>query len=256
MTIRTLTNQQKYDNLLVLHPDGTPMFKGSRKAVDWYLKRGLAVQLNQKTYQLTFQPNGYGKGNDNEFFLDDLQNQCVVCGEVTQLARSFIVPHCYREALHKTRDHYDVLLTCLECHDTYDSATQYFKQKLADLFKAPLNGWAPNEKAEREAWNNKVKLSSYAHCLLKYSDKIPAGKQNKMREEMANWLGKEVKDKDLPQLAIKPTGFKLTNWVSHGELVVRKLSSISEFEEDWRQFFVDCMDPQFLPEHWKIVRDD
>lgn len=257
MSTQPRANSQKYDNILVLHPDGTPMFKGSKKLIAWYETRELAVQIDEKTYQLTFIPNGYGKGKvGSEFFLEDLKNQCVVCGAPDNLVRVFIVPHCYREALHKAHDHYDVLLLCVKCHKEYEPAVQYLMAQLAKEYGVSLNGWAPNEKAEREAHNKARKLSSLAHTVLKHSDKIHSEKLAEIYLQMGNLSGKKVRSADLVSLAAARPVLKLTNWISHGELVVRKVADKAAFEERWRQHFVDMMCPGFLPEHWKVKRND
>ena len=37
----------------------------------------------------------------------------------------------------------------------------------------------------------------------------------------------------------------------HGKLVVEKVGDLKEFIKEWRQFFVDSLNPQFLSSEWR-----
>ena len=38
----------------------------------------------------------------------------------------------------------------------------------------------------------------------------------------------------------------------HGKLVVEKVGDLKEFIKEWRQFFVDSLNPQFLSSEWRV----
>lgn len=45
------------------------------------------------------------------------------------------------------------------------------------------------------------------------------------------------------------------NYVSHGELIVRAVKErgeLVEFQQRWRQHFLDRMQPRYLPKLWSV----
>jgi hypothetical protein len=57
-----------------------------RKKLNWYLDRNLAEKLDDCSIRLIFQPNGVGHVNpDEEYYLEDRDNICVVCGTSSDL---------------------------------------------------------------------------------------------------------------------------------------------------------------------------
>jgi hypothetical protein len=251
MKLQSLKNPIKYHNISVLHPNGTLMFKASQKLISWYLKRDLIKEIDPNTYQFTFEPNGMGKA-DEDFFLSDISNICVVCGAEEGLSRHHIVPHCYRRHLNRSHDHYDILLLCLECHEKYELAADQFRNELSIEYFSPKQGVLPNEKH----YIKLRKISSKARILLKYQDKVPEARQIEMLEEIKEFLGSQPEKSDLENLANTYKNER-EGFVSHGEMVVKKLQTPEEvagFEERWREHFVTTMNPHFLPDHWEIKR--
>ena len=41
----------------------------------------------------------------------------------------------------------------------------------------------------------------------------------------------------------------------HGQLVLEKVKDLKEFIMNWRKFFVDSFNPQFLPKEWSIEHE-
>ncbi|ORZ35301.1 hypothetical protein BCR44DRAFT_101012, partial [Catenaria anguillulae PL171] len=89
-----------YENCSVYGPDGqTLLFRCSRKKLDWYLTRSLAVPLSTTSIQLTFTPRGPGRANQ-PWYLEPKTNTCVICGSASGgLVMVSVVPHQYRRHL-------------------------------------------------------------------------------------------------------------------------------------------------------------
>jgi len=60
------------------------------------------------------------KDPDEDFYVSDRENKCVVCGQEKDYARFFVIPSIYRtylpEDLKAHRSH-DILLMCFPCHE-------------------------------------------------------------------------------------------------------------------------------------------
>lgn len=243
--------KEVYQNYLFLHPDGTEMFRCSFQLASWYLKKNLAVQVSEDTYQLLFEPKGKGRGKDNPFYLEKLKNICVVCGSEDHLSRHHIVPYCYRRYFPlelKNKDNYDVLMVCIDCHEKYELSGWELKKQLEVKYDASVNG-VGLQKPLKELIN----ISSAAYALMNYGAKIPEPRKSELNKIVEDYLGRELAPEDLAGLQ-KLARTNSDQFISHGQLVVEQLDNITEFEELWRQHFVDVMKPKFLPEHWRVIK--
>ncbi|KAJ2585205.1 hypothetical protein EV177_009992, partial [Coemansia sp. RSA 1804] len=109
-----------YENCSVLDVSGRLLFRAPRKRLDWYLTRGLATRVDDTTIRLTFQNRGTGRQGE-QFYLQDMRNECVVCGGTScGLTMHHVVPHQYRQHMPdsvKSRSSHDLLPLCIACHD-------------------------------------------------------------------------------------------------------------------------------------------
>src|SRR6516225_9795332 len=134
----------QYENCEVFSPDGQLMFRCCQKKANWYLRKNLGTKLSDQPLriQLNFVPKGVGH-IDDPYFLQIMQNRCVVCGEEKDLNRHHIVPYCYRKFFPvclKEHRSYDVMPLCLPCHRLYEDHALELKRELASLYEAPLSG--------------------------------------------------------------------------------------------------------------------
>ncbi|KAJ2675656.1 hypothetical protein IWW42_001078 [Coemansia sp. RSA 1085] len=148
--LQTLANQVKmlsrekaiYSNCRVLDINGDLLFRASHKRLEWYLSRNLADRIDDTTIQLNFVNKGNGR-KDEPFYLQDMQNNCSICGTAGSLTMHHVVPHQYRTFMEesiKSRSSHDLLPTCTVCHDKYERHAVRFKKHLAQCFGAPLDG--------------------------------------------------------------------------------------------------------------------
>ena len=86
-----------------------------------------AVQNSPFTVKLKFEPSNRQRSRasgeedkDDEFYVANRENKCVVCGSTKDYARFFIIPSLYRthlpDGLKSHRSH-DIVLMCFGCHD-------------------------------------------------------------------------------------------------------------------------------------------
>ncbi|KAJ1741424.1 hypothetical protein LPJ79_003481 [Coemansia sp. RSA 1821] len=131
-----------YSNCRVLDINGDLLFRASHKRLEWYLSRNLADRIDDTTIQLNFVNKGNGR-KDEPFYLQDMQNNCSICGTAGSLTMHHVVPHQYRTFMEesiKSRSSHDLLPTCTVCHDKYERHAVRFKKHLAQCFGAPLDG--------------------------------------------------------------------------------------------------------------------
>lgn len=239
------SSNQIYHNYTVLSPDGIEMFRCDRKKFEWYLRKGLASQIDTDTIRLLFQPKGLG-WNGEHFYLQDRENKCCVCGSEKELSKHHVIPYCYRKHMPenlKNNNYFDVLPLCMTCHRSYEKFAFKRKQELAAKHNAPIDGFYNGIKSK--VYKKASSLSNYGHL-------IPEHRQKEMKSFIAKELGKDsVSDEEIKKLLSTNNKIEKT----HGALVVSSLSSFQEFFEDWRTHFVSTMKPEHLPKYWEVERD-
>lgn len=236
-----------YGNCRVLSPNGILMFRCDEKKANWYLKRNLGEIVSNKplVVKLNFKPSGLGNHN-KEFGLSDMPNVCVVCGTKNHLTRHHVVPYCYRKNLPleiKSHNHHDILPLCVDCHENYEKFADDLKIELSIKYEAPLNG-------ESDGDVDTIKLSKISSTILRNDLNIPKKRVVELREIIKSFFGiKRLTNSKLLELTkIKQKPIQ----TSHGELVIGKVDNLQLFVELWRKHFIDTMNPQFLPDNWKI----
>lgn len=237
-----------YGNCQVLSPDGILMFRCDQKKVNWYLNRKLGeiISENPLTVKLNFQPRGLGNHN-KAFGLSEMGNKCVTCGNKEFLTRHHVVPYCYRRYFPleiKSHNFHDVLSLCVECHEAYERRADELKEKLAVIYKAPING----EKESRG--DNLIKYVKIAKTLYGDTSHIPKSRIQQLKEEIKSYFGiKRLSKYRLERiLKIKSTIIKK----SHGEMVISQIDNLQNFVEMWRHHFLEHNDCKHLPSNWSI----
>lgn len=222
-----------YDNFRVLHPDGDVMFYCNEKKFNWYLRRGLAKRINDKTIKLSFMPKG--KGESDEFDSGERKNICVVSGSTTNLSKHHVVPYHMRRYLpmeYKSKNSFDVVAITRELHDVYEIEATKFKEKLFDRYIKP----------DEVEYNKRItKLKKMKHFIDNGEDRTNFRvkidtiiKLRKMLDEdgyfMCDLDGKCILNLDA--LVVERMGY---------DNVVKA----------WKFHFVETMKPKYLPPWWK-----
>ncbi|KAJ2711385.1 hypothetical protein H4R19_003274 [Coemansia spiralis] len=275
-----------YDNCRVLDINGELLFRAGQRRLDWYLARGLARQIDAHTIQLTFANKGSGRRNE-PFYLQDMRNECVVCGSAERLTMHHVVPHQYRHHMEeavKSRSSHDLLPLCTACHDAYEMHAVRFKQHLADCFAAPLQGtgWITHAdigRAQRAA----AALASKAVAKIPdrriadlratvdntvYQNAVlfSASARSHIDECRARSVGVWTSTVVLDELLALETQVRGPNYRSHGEIVVAAAprpemcaacqalaaGGVPALVAAWRRHFVEHARPAHLPDHWTV----
>lgn len=245
-----ISDTPQYENYQVLHPDGKLMFRTSKRRAEWYLTKNLAKLVEDKgpdsVLQLTFTPKGPGCADD-PYYQQKMKNRCVVCGVTEKLTRHHIVPSRYRKLFPdelKFNSSYDVQPLCTECHHTAEDYYFELTTALAEEYGSPIDATI---KFNREL----AKIRGAASSLVRYEHLIPVEKQIDMYEMVERYLGRMCTQEDLQELSNSEI-YDFTGFTTHSEALMKKLKEedLQDFVFRWRKFFLDKMQPKYMPDHW------
>jgi hypothetical protein len=250
-TKTTTLKRAPYGNCIVRNSSGDIMFRCGEKKINWYLKRNLAVLVG--TYppeiKLTFQPKGNGWNGKplQEFYNQDRENICVVCGSKQNLTRHHVVPNCFRvlfpEDL-KNHSHHDVLPLCMVCHDIYEGHANDLKRKFAIQYNAPMNGISVGEFTIDRC--RQIKAARASANILVNKNNLPDKRRADLIEKIKSILQTDeidlvsISKMEIPEATIK----------TQAQIIIEKITNIKEFAKLWRKHFLKTMHPKFLPKFW------
>jgi hypothetical protein len=264
------------ENWKVHHPDGRHMFTCGERKAKWYMDRKLAHQIGEKAIQFNFEPKGNGFKEHEVFGLSGRIAQCVVTGQRDELQRHHIVPYCYRSHFpkeYKSKNHHDVVLVHYKVHEEYEKQAIKFKDQMALRYGIKTLSQYNLEytKAISSYFETRVKTLSKFHALFTSYNYIPdhviadnlayVAKHVPLNYEWLCSLNYMQLWKVFSYLREKHEKefdyFKKQNEkrYDHGYHLVQKLNTHQEyvcFIREWRQHFVDTMNPQYMPMGWSV----
>lgn len=231
-----------YDNCEIYGPDDRLLGLCSRGQYDWYLTKGIAEKMDDKSIRLKFVPKFH---KDNGVVRTKRQNKCYVCETTEDLVRFHVIPTQYKRLLPatwKAHNSIDVLCLCQDCSSEADSRTQEFIRQLEEEYG--------------------VSRSSYVDPRLVtikgLSRKILANRRNrvddsKLVDQLSQILGHGPTDEELTTSADAITSTTYMGTRSPAEFIVQKVvadgdDAIRTFISRWKHHFVECMEPADLPE--------
>merc|ERR1719354_851292 len=232
-----------------------------KKKADWYVKKGLAVVVNENpfTVQLNFEPAGKPQSKD-DFQLNERSNCCVVCGYNGHVAHKNIIPRDYKKFFpeeYKSHNPHDVVPLCIPCHQQSNMIDHDFKRKISEEFNVPLDDGGKMMSETKE----KLKIHRAANALKYNIDKIPHERKQQLVDSILNYYKENVLDQRLLDRAcsIDKNELKAKQvFVSHAEQVVNILKkdnvaqNIYDFQKLWREHFLESMQPKHMPSNWSV----
>jgi len=236
-----------YGDFRVQHPSGTDMFLSSADRILWYLNRDLLQVISAKPPVLRFVeiPAGYGNRHD-EYSLSPKDNKCVVCGKEEHLSRHHVVPRFFRRHMpeHIKKNSHDVLLLCVDCHETYERHADDLKTEIAEELGIKL---VKAQYVNRD----RVWAKKSATALIKHTHVMPDDKKERLTKIVQEYLGQEdfTPEELAGVAALDPSE---TDSDLHFPAYVLQQKDLMPFIERWRRHFVDTMKPPYLPEKWAV----
>lgn len=229
------------------------MFVCHEKKVNWYLNRGLAVQVQADplTVRLTFEPNGPGHAGD-PLYLQEWQNRCVRCGSDQELMRHHVVPICYRRYFpvkQKSHSAMDVVLLCRDCHEEYEVQADLLKKEVAAEFGLPAHPNAPSGDVQL------CRVIKFARTLTgRHRENIPSTRREEMLNVIRDYYG-TGSEEELLARALKERVSELFDGTdSVGKIVVERTADLCAFAIRWRRHFLATLQPRHMPLYWDPAR--
>lgn len=242
------TTKRLYDNCEIYSPDDILLGHCNFDKFNWYLRKGLADLINEKSLRLKFIPTEWNHYTPN---LIKKENICVNCNTGEELTKHHVIPRCYIKYFPieiKSNNSHDVVLLCGDCHAEYEQEATLLKRELGRKYGAPLD-------AKREH----VHLFKAYSCLTKLMNYQNNHNWNKSKMILNMMYTIETcypevtyTDEDLKHLRKKVAELKK---IDHGKLVMDNITDLQEFAEMWRSHFIDTMNPAFMPEGWSVETD-
>lgn len=265
-----------HENWKVYHPNGKHMFTCGEKKANWYVSRNLANVIGKHKIQFTFEPNGDGFADNENFGRAERKNICVVTGKDYDLQRHHIVPYCYRtffDNKYKSKNHHDVVLINHEEHRKYEIEANKFKNEIAKIYNIKTIHQLNQEYTillRSESKKYSVILSALKSLFKSHNKMNDNIKLNKL-QFISNETGipyEDIRKYNYVQLLklyflikqhqkneIKKFKNKWKKEYEHGYLVLQKLDTekkIEEFVKLWRNHFINTTNPQYMPEGWSV----
>lgn len=236
----------KYDNCKIYSQDDKFLGFCDKKKYDWYIRKDLVTIIDDKSIKLNFEPkiNGHN-GQFEEFCKTEIKTQCVICGNKETLNKFHVVPLEFRRLfpLHmKSHASHDVVLVCEECQGDLNHLHHQYKTHLFEKFNL-----VPNPKL--------LKIKAYANqklrLLKKEDNEFNKKKLYNCEQELKKYLGHEPTLVELNELRDICTFDDLGEYKTVAEFIVNQYKdNLEQFEKNWRDIFVENMEPKFLPGGW------
>lgn len=239
-----------FDNCLIQAPDGASLSRCGRKKLKWYLKNDLAELISEDppTIRLKFEPSGREGAND-PFLLDGKPNVCVVCGSKENLTRHHIIPYCFIRHMdleYKMDIIRDIFPLCRPCHNEYEKLSWKKRKEMSKNIGVPIN------KSEIHK-PRKNKASWAARTILKYQKQIPEYRKEELNKIIFEAIGKsDYTEEDLFEL--QSLGKEQESLPAFAKVVAEQIEDYNEFAKEWRLHFVETMNPNHMPEMWRVDR--
>lgn len=247
-----------YDNIEMYSPDSTLLCTISEKKASWYVRKKLGRwKSKNESIQLLFEPKAQ-PSEPNTYNQTHKKNICVVCGESHKFMRHYIVPYCYRTLLpdeYKAHMPHDIVILCPDCHLHSEQATQERQKELEKSLRRHPSSSRPSIP------NRSLRSVRSAACALcQRRGQIPSDQvesyENLIKAHFgldeSSWLSRNL----LEQATKMETSTPNPSYIPGPYLVVSSLANdeatIRNFIMDWRQHFIETMQPRFLPEGWSI----
>lgn len=244
-----------FDNLRVVDSQGNFMFYTTEGKANSYIKKNLAkwVQLYPEyVLQLQFKPKG--NGCQDKYRRNPMPNYCVVCGTDQNINCHHIVPYCYYKQLGKHFPQYlrsggDHVVMCIYCHEQYELHAEKLKKQICQSYGLPVSGYYKGFGPPKDS----VRIYKLVHALS--NCQLPEDIRQRTQQLATDLLGQPITPEMIENCSLKY--YKHNNYHKSSTSIVEQIiatNQVDEFVLQWRQHFLDTMNPQFMPQHWTVDR--
>jgi hypothetical protein len=260
----TLMSNAKYDNCTILDMRDKVIGKCPRRRLDWYLRKDIAERVDDSTIRLKFEPNYKDPDSLNFDEIVTRESVCVVCGESDKLNKFHIIPKCFKTLFPvklRSRSSADVILLCDYHSNEANYYSDQYKQELYEKYEVYPSNFVDEKKQDIKTIAQKIIKKQTSINKSKHGDKTVAiTKDMEKLDELIKSCGLidndvntvDVNTVDVNTLANLNTKIMVDDIDNAYEYIVKKSlendnNKIREFIKDWKDFFVETSNPEYLP---------
>ena len=280
-------NKPMYDNIMMQDPQGKALSTISMKKAKWYINKELAdwvvkeeeheqsensqnnkQEQQQSIIRLRFQPNNNRQNAENNpqqtllYNTAIKANRCVVCGATANYMRHYVVPAAYRTLFpddYKTHLSHDVVLTCAPCHVSAEQDVHHRRQRLEAAVRTD-----PVTAKPMILDRHKQRIAKEAAALLQQRHHMPAARIAACTAHVRQFWQLDDEEPLGTDLLVQTSEMSYTTpnplYIPGPVLVVQPLldaaddddRALANFVRDWRTFFLETCQPQYLPVGWSV----
>ena len=255
---------QMYDNIDMTDEGGELLCKISKRKAAWYIKKGLAhYSEDMSSIRLKFKPKVRTDVDESsptiyQYTKAEKANICVSCGVEKHHQRFYICPYVYRSLMpqkYKSHQSHDIVILCHHCHLDCEQFYLERVREIEDRYEPPT-GYEPQFLTDTSL----KKVRSSALALLNWSKNIPKEKLEQHEQIVRCHLlldkNESLTTQRLQDAIDVDFRTENQNFISKPEIAINTIASddekLTDFIKGWRQFFLDTMNPRFMPEGWSV----
>lgn len=244
-----------YDNIELYSAQGKLVGHINENQMDWYLAKGLAEKMKDtdkaRAIKLNFETTKESKTYNLRV---KRQNKCYVCSTTDNLMKFNVIPYDLKKLLPETwksHNSLDILSLCKTCQADAMSHKDTLRNQMYDEYEVSKDYYVDKKKYELKTLATKI-LNRQAHKEHNLEYEL-------FMEEMENKLGHVATDEELKTFAEYDTSIEYKGTKSPDEYIMKQVvgegdEQIKEFIRTWKDYFVEMMAPDDLPEDFYLDR--
>lgn len=230
----------KYDKCNMYFKDGTLGCLISTIKMNWYIKKGLAEVIDDKSIKLLFDV----KGDKN--YMRDRDNICVICSSKDKLYGYNVINPSFKRYFpleHKNHNNELVFLVCRECQPDTDYYNGLYIKAIFDEYK---------ETPDDQPLYDKNIINIY-NIIKKYKSTNIEYYNDEDKEIIKKHFGHIPESKELAHIKSDYAKYlrKYGDCENLYEYIIKKVvdsNKIKEFEDGFLKHFLKYLEPQFIPD--------
>lgn len=217
----------------IYSPDGKYLGPCCESKFKWYLRKNLAVKIDDKSIKLNFVPE-MGKRLHREFIMR--KSICTICGSTDDLLQFGIIPHKFKKHFpfnKKSHVSNDIVMLCRPCSNDTNALQDFYTDELYKDFNIS------------DTKSTKSNIKVIEKYLARNVDDVIAKKR----------LSKIINKQDFTEDDLREYVTSVNN---NEKTIVEHFinqNKLDEFIENWKTLFVENMNPKYLNDDFFDIVD-
>jgi hypothetical protein len=233
-----------HGNFKILDKDGGDIGLCDFKRFKWYLRKGLATKINDRTLQINFDPD-YKNNKKEDYEIFERKTLCCACGTKKNLRKFHVVPLQFKRHFPEDKKKHnvtDILLMCDKCAGLGNKITDMFKTAICKYLGITNKTFIDKEKSN---------IQRCASIIVK--NKKNGKPYNYTLDELCKRVGKEpgtLSYQDVYNYSKMDCSKEHNGSRNIGEYITKKFleqDKLDYFVYKWKRNFMDNVEPKHIP---------